>query len=172
MWSVQIMRQRTSMIVEVRSWCKSEFTHFSFFQKCVFKMFNARIGPMCPIINLNFSTALYCPPAKREKSIPTQPRPAVETSSASPTWRQRSGGHADLLVQARHNTAMAAATSSGGAATMECVQGDPTGRTAGTPALYTPWRRPVVEESAAAAAAASPRRLNRPSARTVSSNIS
>ena len=141
------------------------------FQKCAFKMINARIGPMCQIINLNFSTALYCPPAKREKSIPTQPRPEVETSSVSPTWRQRSGGHADLLVQARHNTAMAAATSLGRAASMACVHGNHIGKTAGTPALNTPWMRPVLEESVAAAAAASSRRLNRPNVRTVSSNI-
>ena len=99
-------------------------------------MISAIIGPIRQIIILNILTALYYLPAKRAKSIPIQPRPVVETSNASPTWRQRSGGHADLLVQARHNTAMAAATSSGGAATTAYVQGDPTGRTAETPALY------------------------------------
>ena len=142
------------------------------FQKYVFKMIFASIGPMCQIINLNSSAARYCLPAKRAKYIPTHPKPAVETRNASPTWRQRSGGHADLLVQARHNTAMAAATSSGGAATTGYVHGDPSERTAGTPAPFTPWRRPVVEESAAAAAAASSQRLSWASARTVSSNTS
>ena len=127
---------------------------------------------MFQIINLNVSTAPCCPPAKRGKCIPTQPRPVVETSNASPTWRQRSGGHAHLLVQARRNIVMAAATTSGGAATMACVHGDPSGKTAGTPALYTPWRRPVVEESAAAAAAAPSRRPNWANVRTVSSNTS
>ena len=135
-------------------------------------MIFARIGPMCQTINLNFSTALFCHPAKRAKSIPILPRPEAEISNVSPTWRQRSGGHADLLVQARHNIAMAAATSLGGAASMACVHGDHTERTAGTPALYTPWMRPVLGESAAAAAAASSRRLNRPIARTVSTNTS
>ena len=134
-------------------------------------MIFARIGPMCQIIKLNFSTAPYYLPAMREKCIPTQPRPAVGTSNASPTWRQRSGGHADLVVQVRRNIVMAAASSSG-PASMACAQGDPTERTAGTPALCTPWRRPVLGESAAAAAAASSRRPSWASARTVSSNTS
>ena len=135
-------------------------------------MINAIIGPMCQIIKLNFSTAPYYLPAMREKCIPTQRRPVAETSNASPTWRQRSGGHADLLAPSGHSTAMDAATTSGRAATMACARGDHTERTAGTPALYTPWRRPVLEESAAAAAAASSRRPSSASARTVSSNTS
>ena len=135
-------------------------------------MINARIGPMCQIINLNFSTALYCPPAKREKSIPTQPRPAVETSSANPTWRQRSGGHAYQRAGARLNTATAGACSSEGVVSMASARPNPIAKTVETPARNTLSRLLVLEVIVRAAAAASPRRLNRPSVRTVSSNIS
>ena len=135
-------------------------------------MIFAKIGPMCQMINLNFSTALYCLPAKREKCIPTQPRPAVGTSSASPTWRQRSGGRAHQRAGARLNTATAGACSSERDVSMASARPNPTEKIVETPALSMLSRLPVLEVVVRAAAAASPRRLNRPSARTVSSNTS
>ena len=128
-------------------------------------MFNATIGPMCQIIKLNVSTAPYYLPAMREKCIPTQPRPVAETSNASPTWRQRSGGRAHQRAGARLNTATAGACSSEGDVSTASARPNPTEKIVETPALSTLSRLPVLKESVRAAAASS-QRLNRPSART------
>ena len=127
---------------------------------------------MFQIINLNILNAHYCPPAKREKCIPTQPRPAVGTSNASPTWRRRSGGRAHQRAGARLNTATAGACSSEGDVSTASARPNPTEKTVETHALSTLSRLLVLEVIVRAAAAASSRRQSWASVRTVSSNTS
>ena len=115
---------------------------------------------MFQIINLNVLNARCCPPVKREKSIPTQPRPEVETSSASPTWRQRSGGPAHQRAGARLNTATDGACSSERVVSTAYARQNPTERIVETPARNMLSRLLVLEVIVRAAAAASPRRLH------------
>ena len=127
---------------------------------------------MFQIINLNVLNARCCPPVKREKSIPTQPRPVAETSNASPTWRQRSGGPAHQRAGARLNTATDGACSSERVVSTAYARQNPTERIVETPARNMLSRLLVLEVIVRAAAAASPRRQSWASVRTVSSNTS
>ena len=141
-------------------------------QICAYSLVSVLIGPMFQIINLNVLNARCCPPVKREKSIPTQPRPAVGTSNASPTLRRRSGGPAHQRAGARLNTATAGACSSEGDVSTASARPNPTERIVETPARNMLSRLLVLEVIVRAAAAASPRRPSWASVRTVSSNTS